>query len=68
MKPSRNLARALARTLAALSLGAASAAWAGPFQGGIVTLITPASSGSSFDNAARALADGLAKTWASRSW
>jgi len=63
MKPTRNLARALARTLAALSLGAASAAWAGPFQGGIVTLITPASSGSSFDNAARALADGLAKTW-----
>jgi len=28
-----------------------------------VTLVTPSSSGSSFDNAARALADGLARSW-----
>lgn len=55
--------RTPARVLAALSLCVASAAWAGPYQGGIVTLITPASSGSSFDNAARVLADGLAKAW-----
>lgn len=39
------------------------AAWSAPFQGGIVTIIVPGPAGSSFDNAARAVAEPLAKIW-----
>ncbi len=71
--PGRRLlpARALRSCAAALAVSAAcvvmattaGTASASPFQGGIVTLITPASPGSSFDNASRAVADGLARAW-----
>jgi len=47
----------------AIGLMHAPAAVSGPFNGGVVTLLTPTSAGSSFDVAARALAEPLSKAW-----
>jgi tripartite-type tricarboxylate transporter receptor subunit TctC len=41
----------------------ASAAAAGPYAGGVVTIVTPSPPGSSFDNAARAVAEPLSRAW-----
>ncbi len=48
---------------AMLALLMASAAKAGPFQGGVVTIVVPNAAGSSFDNAARAVAEPLSRLW-----
>jgi tripartite-type tricarboxylate transporter receptor subunit TctC len=48
---------------AMLALLMASAAQAGPFQGGIVTIVVPNAAASSFDNAVRAIADPLSRLW-----
>lgn len=46
-----------------LCLAGGAVAQAAPFDGGVVTLVVPASAGSSFDNAARSVAEGLSKKW-----
>ena len=66
--PSRSFfsrpAHAAKLSLAAmLALLLAPAAQAGPFQGGIVTVVVPNAAGSSFDNAARAVAEPLSRLW-----
>ena len=46
-----------------LNAGVAPSVCASPFAGGVVTLVTSTSTGSSFDIAARALAEPLSKAW-----
>ncbi|MFA7678789.1 MAG: tripartite tricarboxylate transporter substrate-binding protein [Pigmentiphaga sp.] len=57
------LRTALSLSIAALGLSLSAVAAASPFKGGTVTLVVPSSAGSSFDNATRSLAEGLAKKW-----
>jgi tripartite-type tricarboxylate transporter receptor subunit TctC len=60
----RLAARAAKASLPAVfALLVASAAQAGPFQGGLVTIVVPNAAGSSFDNAARAVAEPLSRMW-----
>lgn len=55
--------RAAATLVLSLSAALLAPAHAAPFQGGVVTLVTSTSAGSSFDIAARALAEPLSKAW-----